>query len=760
MNKKLLFLIIGALLGTAAIAYAAPTTQNFTNIQPFTTDTYDNGTSTHEWFHLFTQNASTTNLSVTSICLTGDTCRTTWPSSGGSQTPWTANESAAGFTLNDLNVLNTNTFNATSTLGTSTVANALQIGATTGNHALMITPSQNYSASGSIGGALLLNNTNNTGSGLVLYTNQSSIISGANLLSVRSDDPTIAGVVSNFSGAGNAQLVNDITCTNTTACEGQRITVAGTSGGSYNEKLVGPAPQIEWSESDQVAPFGEWETGVNNGMFYLSSRKADNTGFSGDSALAFQPWYLGGQGGTGTTTPWGTWSVQGTTTLPLGAPVFVVASSSNTVLFSVDQNGIASTTGITTSNATSTFNFPVQIKFNNNAIEPFYIGTSTTGCPIYGCVQGDIMDAELNFNGNTGINVVNDNQGTCASEGFWADGNIPTLNNNYAFFGFLNTGWTGSGCAMGNGIEKPLDAVITNPTGGLDFELASTTQVGWNFYGKNNAFLATLKNDTGNFGLGTSTPGSKFSIQGNEFIAGNITSTSTVASIFPYATSTDISTNGLQVLAGANTNIQLNNGAGESIWGTNVGLISQSSLGQISASGSGVPLVFYTGASRNTMNNSALEKMRIASTGFVGIATSTPWGFLSVMASTSGSVSPLFVVGTSTQLSTSTAFMIAASGHIIASSTNPTLSGCGTGPTIKGDDTHGEIVIGTAATSCTMQFQIFYSSAPVCTVTNQSMSITSAMTYTISTTALIISQATGFAGDKVDYMCEGLIGPN
>lgn len=41
-----------------------------------------------------------------------------------------------------------------------------------------------------------------------------------------------------------------------------------------------------------------------------------------------------------------------------------------------------------------------------------------------------------------------------------------------------------------------------------------------------------------NVGLSTSTPGSRLSVQGNEFIAGNITSTSTAASIFPYASST------------------------------------------------------------------------------------------------------------------------------------------------------------------------------------------------------------------------------
>lgn len=55
-----------------SVALAAPIAQNFTNIQPFITDTYDNGTSTNEWLHVFTK----------TLCLSGD-CRSVWPTSGG-----------------------------------------------------------------------------------------------------------------------------------------------------------------------------------------------------------------------------------------------------------------------------------------------------------------------------------------------------------------------------------------------------------------------------------------------------------------------------------------------------------------------------------------------------------------------------------------------------------------------------------------------------------------------------------------------------
>lgn len=58
----------------------------------------------------------------------------------------------------------------------------------------------------------------------------------------------------------------------------------------------------------------------------------------------------------------------------------------------------------------------------------------------------------------------------------------------------------------------------------------------------------------GSVGIGTTTPGSAaLSIQGNEFIAGNITSTSTTASIFPYATTTAISGTNLSFTNGTTT---------------------------------------------------------------------------------------------------------------------------------------------------------------------------------------------------------------
>ncbi len=69
--KKFLFLGLGLILGTIAIAYAAPAAQNFNNIQPFITDTYNNGSSANEWLNLFTKNLNATGTTTLATTTTG-----------------------------------------------------------------------------------------------------------------------------------------------------------------------------------------------------------------------------------------------------------------------------------------------------------------------------------------------------------------------------------------------------------------------------------------------------------------------------------------------------------------------------------------------------------------------------------------------------------------------------------------------------------------------------------------------------------------
>lgn len=102
-------------------------------------------------------------------------------------------------------------------------------------------------------------------------------------------------------------------------------------------------------------------------------------------------------------------------------------------------------------------------------------------------------------------------------------------------------------------------------------------------------------------------------------------------------------------------------------------------------------------------------------------------------------------------------FNVSGGGHVVSIATAPVLSACGTTPTLSTNSTDfsGTITVGATATGCVLTFGNAYTAAPACNVTNESMSITSAMSYSRTTAALTISQAAGLAGDLLDYTCTG-----
>ncbi len=91
-------------------------------------------------------------------------------------------------------------------------------------------------------------------------------------------------------------------------------------------------------------------------------------------------------------------------------------------------------------------------------------------------------------------------------------------------------------------------------------------------------------------------------------------------------------------------------------------------------------------------------------------------------------------------------------GHIGITNDIPTLSSCGSSPAIAtgSSDMAGEITEGSVATGCTITFAKAFASAPFCTVTEQAGL---AASYTISTSAITITNIGALSSTKLNYQC-------
>lgn len=111
---------------------------------------------------------------------------------------------------------------------------------------------------------------------------------------------------------------------------------------------------------------------------------------------------------------------------------------------------------------------------------------------------------------------------------------------------------------------------------------------------------------------------------------------------------------------------------------------------------------------------------------------------------------PLTVTASGVQVSTIN-FGLVVGGHIEVSSTTPTLSSCGTSPSIVGNDQWGKITVGSvSAASCTMTFASPWINAPSCNIMSGT-AITSP-TGTTTTTAFTFG-GTVITSDIIMYQC-------
>lgn len=112
--------------------------------------------------------------------------------------------------------------------------------------------------------------------------------------------------------------------------------------------------------------------------------------------------------------------------------------------------------------------------------------------------------------------------------------------------------------------------------------------------------------------------------------------------------------------------------------------------------------------------------------------------------------------GSLTAASLTTGGNLSVSGKPLFGGTSPTLSGCGTSPSIVGNDKVGRITVGTGgiATSCTVTFNTAWTNAPICMANNETTILLAQASAT--TTVLTITSAVAFtASDTIGYHCLG-----
>jgi len=111
-------------------------------------------------------------------------------------------------------------------------------------------------------------------------------------------------ITSNEGALDSASAVLEVTATNPEYNQpALRIKQAGKRGGAASIRIDDPNPDIEFVETDQVAPAGKYEIAVQSDKLQINGRNASDTGF--ETIFVFQRLAAGGNIGIRTTSQFG-----------------------------------------------------------------------------------------------------------------------------------------------------------------------------------------------------------------------------------------------------------------------------------------------------------------------------------------------------------------------------------------------------------------------------------------------------------------------
>jgi len=254
-------------------------------------------------------------------------------------------------------------------------------------------------------------------------------------------------------------------------------------------------------------------------------------------------------------------------------------------------------------------------------------------------------------------------------------------------------------------------------------------------------------NSSGNVGINTTNPTYKLEVNSSAVIGAGAQSTMpNTGALYLTGNNPSGDVAGLVLYnagggGGASVSVDFYNTTGHSN-------IPQAKIKAIDDGASSDHLIFLT-KTPGSGSNPLVEKMRITSSGNVGIGSTTPYGKLSITG-TSGSTIPILQVASSTDAAL---FSIDGNGHITTGGSATSVSSCGSGASVSGNDTSGTVTVGSGVvTACTITYSTAQSASSKVFIETEGGTTFSHSISAKSSTSFTVTFSATIGGGTFDYL--------